>query len=531
MKRICLLVLLGWSTMTFGQQKPKLVVGIVVDQMRMDYLYRYWDRFGEGGFKELVNNGASCANAHYNYTPTFTGPGHASIFTGTTPSHHGIVSNDWYDRATKKGMYCVQDDDVTPVGTESKKAKRSPKNLVSSNLADELEMNTMGKSITIAVSLKDRGAILPAGHAGDHAYWLEEGNFATSTWYMNELPKWVASFNKKNNLKKYIKEGWNTLHPIESYTASSTDKTTWEKPIGDKADPTFPYPLEAAAEKKGVDIIKSTPLGNTFLCDFALEALDALELGKDGVTDFMSVSFSSTDYVGHGFAPHAVETEDAYLRLDKDLARLITKVKEKTGDDVVVFLTSDHGGSWNGHHLKSKQIHGGTWKRKELTRKVTDVLKKAKMDTTGIAYCSDGYIYVNEKIKPQQRKRFFNQLRAQLIKEPGIRTVVNLRSIVLQGIPAEMEERIKNGVYQQRVADYQIIFEPGYMEYGKTGTTHGSGYNYDTHVPILFYGKGVKKGKVLQRVNITDIAPTAAYLMGIAYPNACTGDPIRWLVK
>lgn len=532
-RNICFVALCCFQLLAVGQikEKPKMVVGIVVDQMRLDYIYRYWDRFGDDGFKKLINEGAFCSNTHYNYVPTFTGPGHASIFSGATPANHGIVSNDWFERTTNERMYCVKDKDVIPVGTTNNKAKRSPKNLLSSNICDELELATNGKSITIGISLKDRGAILPAGHAADGAYWMEEGIFVSSSWYMETLPKWVEKFNSSGKIDDYIEQGWETMYPINTYNSSVTDKNPWEKEMDSKVDPTFPYPLAPEAMKNGKDVIKKTGLGNEYLADFAIHTIKNLPFGKDEYADFLAISFSATDYVGHGFGPQSIEAEDTYLRLDKALGRVLKALEQKVGEDIVIFLTADHGGMWNPGYMNSHLVPGGNYERDSIDLIVLDALNKAHLDSGIISYCSDGYIYFSNNAKPNERKRAFTVIRQQLMSMDGVRNVINLRTPTLHGIPPGYQERLENGYYAKRSADMLIIYEPGWIEYGSKGTTHGSGYDYDTHVPLIWYGKGIKKKEVLQRVWITDIAPTVCNILRIANPSASIGDPIRWVLK
>ena len=292
------------KTETVLNANPKLVVGIVVDQMRYDYLTRFYSKYGNGGFKRLINEGFNCKNNHYNYVPTYTGPGHASIFTGTSPKNHGIIANYWYDKFSKENVYCAGDSTVLAVGSDSKAERMSPHRMKTTTFADENRLFTQMRGKTIGISIKDRGAILPAGHSANAAYWFrgrEEGHFITSTYYMNSLPKWVKDFNASKTAESYLKE-WNTLYDIDTYTESGSDLNTFEGGFKGKDNATFPYDLAALKDKnKGFDIIKATPYGNSIVTDFAIEAITAEQLGKDNYTDVLTVSFSSPDYVGHNF--------------------------------------------------------------------------------------------------------------------------------------------------------------------------------------------------------------------------------------
>ncbi len=307
-----------------SNSKPKLVVGIVVDQMRYDYLTRFESKFGNGGFNRMISEGFNCKNNHFNYVPTYTGPGHTSIYTGTTPKYHGIISNNWYDKSTKETVYCAGDDTVASVGTDNKAGKMSPHRMQTTSFADENRLFTQGRGKTIGISLKDRGAILPAGHTANAAYWFhgrDEGSWISSSFYMNELPKWVSDFNTSEAAESYLKV-WNTLYEISTYTESGTDENNFEGGFKGKDKATFPYDLAALSkDNRGFDILKATPYGNSLTTDFAIAAIKAEELGQDDITDVLTVSFSSTDYVGHNFGVNSKEVEDTYIRLDKDIER------------------------------------------------------------------------------------------------------------------------------------------------------------------------------------------------------------------
>jgi len=327
--RFLTIFLIFISISSFAQVKsktsPKLVVGIVVDQMRNDYLQRYEKRFGEGGFAKLMNEGFYNRNLHYNYIPTYTGPGHASIYTGTTPAVHGIVANDWYQRSTETMVNCVEDSAFVGVGGSIEEGRVSPKRLLASTITDELKLNCKNSCKVIGISLKDRGASLPAGHLADGAYWFDdkEGTFMTSSYYMETLPTWVSNFNNKKLPSLYSEKTWNTLYPIETYTASNPDDSKYEMIVKGKEKAVFPYDLKVLKKNYNFGLIGYTPFGNTLLTDLAIAAMEGENLGKDETTDFLAISYSSPDIAGHAFGPRSVEIEDMYLRLDQELARLI----------------------------------------------------------------------------------------------------------------------------------------------------------------------------------------------------------------
>ena len=312
---------------------PKLVVGIIVDQMRYDYLTRFYGQFGDDGFKRLINEGFNCKNNHFNYAPTTTGPGHTSVYSGTTPATHGVIANNWYNKTTGKDVYCAGDDKYASVGTEADAGKMSPHRMVVTTVTDQLRLATQMKGKTIAVAIKDRGAVLPGGHTANAAYWYhgdEEGKFITSTFYMPKLPKWVDEFNTSNAAEKY-KKPWSTLKPIGSYLESGNDDNIYEGLFEGEKSSVFPHDLPKLWDANGkFSILSVTPFGNSLTADFAIAALQGENLGSDDTTDFLAVSFSSTDYVGHKYGVNSKEIEDVYLRLDEDLARLLDALDKKS---------------------------------------------------------------------------------------------------------------------------------------------------------------------------------------------------------
>ena len=325
--------------------RPKLVVGMVIDQMRWDYLYRYYSRYGSGGFKRLINEGFSAENTFIPYTPTYTACGHASIYTGSVPAINGIIGNDWYDPQLGRNVYCAEDTSVTSVGSTTMAGVMSPKNMLTTTITDELRLATNFQGKVIGISLKDRGSILPAGHSANAAYWFDgqTGDWITSTFYMTKLPTWVEDYNKIKLVNKFYEKNWPTLYPIETYTQSTADDKPYEGKARGEQSPVFPHPLKLYAGKN-FEMIKSTPYGNTMTLDLAKLAILSEDLGKDNITDFLAVSCSSTDYVGHMYGPNSIEAEDTYLRLDKDLAEFFDYLDSKVGKgNYLFFLSADHG--------------------------------------------------------------------------------------------------------------------------------------------------------------------------------------------
>ena len=517
-------------------EKPKLVVGIIVDQMKQDYLRRFYHKFGEDGFKRLVEQGFMARNGHFNYAPTVTGPGHASVYTGTTPANHGIAGNSWYSRALKRSVYCVEDTAVTNVGGSPSAGKISPRNLYTSTITDELKLSTQRRAKVIAMSIKDRGSALPGGHLSDGSYWYDSGTgeFMTSTYYMEELPKWVSKFNKKKNGLKYLETPWTTLYPIEEYVESGIDDSPYESPIVGKPKPTFPYEFSHLDEKQKNNFIRSTPFGNSLLADLALEALNAEKLGDDDITDFLAVSFSSTDYIGHSYGPQSIEVQDTYLRLDKEIARILTALDKKLGEgNYTVFLTADHGVAENSQRMADENFRIANFKYNPMRVAIDAALNKqfgfAKWVEKGT-----GAIYLDRKLIAEQKVDLIEMQRAvaQVAETfPGVYKAYTAHDLSTKEYTEGMAQLIQNGYHNKESADVLVVLDPGWQGGRQTGTTHGSGWTYDTHVPILMYGWGIKPGNSIRYTTITDIAPTISMLLNIRLPNGATGQPIKEVFK
>lgn len=537
--KIKLLYLLSFFiTINSFAQKPKLIVGIVVDQMRVDYLTRYENKYGEGGFKKLIKGGYFNKNANFNYVPTYTGPGHASIFTGSVPRVNGIIANDWFNKLTGKSIYCTEDETVNTVGSTSKAGKMSPRNMLSTTIGDELRLATNMQAKVIGISQKDRASILPAGHTANAAYWYDGSNgaFISSTFYMQQLPAWVTAFNDKKLAEKYLSQDWTTMLPIATYNESLPDDNAFEGTFKGEEKPVFPHKLIDLKEKnKGLNMIRATPFGNSLTKDFALEAIKNEQLGADLITDFLSISFSSTDYVGHQYGINAIETEDTYLRLDKDIEELINYLEKNIGkDNFVIFLTADHGGAHNAAYLQSLKIPAGFINEKMIEDSMKAHLKKVFGDTLILSY-SNQQFFLNHTTLAK------NKLKLKEVSMEAARYALTLQGVanaysVYDVLAASQSNdvtlsRIYMGYNDVRSGDIILNYLPAYVDYGKTGTTHGAAYTYDTHVPLIWYGWKINQGASYEPVNICDIAPTVSSFLDIAFPNGCVGKPIGGLVK
>ncbi len=517
-------------------EAPKLVVGIVVDQMCYEYLYRYYDKFSDDGFRKLMEKGTNCRNTHYNYVPTFTGPGHASIYTGTTPNNHGIVANDWYDRKSNAVINCVDDANVTPVGTTSSDGLCSPQNLKTNTVSDQLKL-TYSSSKVVSMSIKDRGAILPGGHLSDGSYWFdyETGKFITSSFFMSELPAWVNDFNNQKLVEKNIQKFWETMYSITSYTESGPDDSPYEQKLGNKTTPTFPYDLkELSAYINPNSLFTITPFSNTVLTDFAMNALAGEKLGQDEITDMLCISYSTPDIAGHSFGPYSVEIEDMYLRLDLEIARLIKELEKQVGKkNFVLFLTADHAVVPVPQYLIDNDLPGGYF----FMDTVISELRNSSVEKFGfdpIITEENLSIYLDkEKIVLANQKvdEVANYVKGELEKYEEIKAIYTADELN-NGADDEWRDMIFLGYHPKESGDVMFILEPGYLpkstdsETARRGTSHGSAFNYDTHVPLIWYGAGVENQEIHRRIEITDIGATLISIMNLQRNGAMTGNPI-----
>jgi predicted AlkP superfamily pyrophosphatase or phosphodiesterase len=518
-------------------ERPKLVVGIVVDQMRYDYWYRYFDKYSEGGFKRLLRDGFNCRNHHYHYAMTVTAAGHAAVYTGSIPAISGMVANEWFDQKLGRTVYCVDDSTVQTVGSTNPKAgKMSPKNLLVSTITDQLRIGTNFQSKVVGVAIKDRGSILPAGHTANAAYWFDTktGNWITSDYYMKDLPNWVKNYNARKRPSELMQLGWKPLLPLDQYTESTADNKPYESKLVGTTSPTLPQDLAGVAGD-AYGILATTPHGNTITKEIALEALKNEDLGKGTATDFLAVSFSTPDYVGHAFGPNSVEEEDTFLKLDQDIAEMLKAFDEQVGKgNYMVFLSADHG----------VMDVPGFWKEHKLPAGILDVAKmnsnlKEKLKATfgegEYVRSTDNYqIYLNhqtlsdKKISVEDITKIARELFLPL---DGVAEVVNLREIGKANLNDYLLTLYKNGTHAKRSGDVQIVVEPGWFAGRLTGTTHGTPYNYDTHIPLLFYGWGIEKGETFERTAVADTAPTVAAMLKILEPSGSVGKVIQAVMK
>lgn len=533
------------STLFLSAQKndsPKLIVGVVVDQMCYEYLYRYQDKFGKDGFNLFMEKGTNVRNTLYNYVPTYTGPGHASIYTGTTPENHGIVGNEWFERETNKIVNCVDDLRQQTVGSESDYGQRSPKNLKTFTVTDQLKL-TYTDAKVISMSIKDRSAILPGGHLSDGSYWYDfaSGNFITSTFFKTELPKWVTTFNQEKQVDNYMQQTWETMYPIQEYTQSGPDNSPYEVVLKGKDTPTFPYDLKSmTAGKADYNLFTYTPYANTYLTDFAIRSIKAEELGQDKQTDMLCISYSTPDIAGHAFGPYSVEIQDMYLRLDRDIADLIKALEKEVGkNQFTIFLTADHAVVPVPQNLTDQQLPGGyMFLKDKMNQLKNDVAQKFGseliLEQENLNVYLDHPRMIENKLNKSDVETFIAD---EIIKWEGVKRVFTSKHLESGNSDDLWLNMVRRGYHHTKSGDVIFILEPGYLpknsdsEKARKGTSHGSSFNYDTHVPLIWYGKKIKKQNIYRSVNITDVAATLIHMLNLQRPGAMTGEPILELLS
>ncbi len=518
-------------------EKPKLIIGIVVEQMKPEFLNRYWDKFSDNGFKRLFYQGSTFRNANFNYLLTQAGPGTATIFTGANPCTHGIIADNWLKRINNHNIYCITDNKYKTVGSDNISNNYSPKNILISTIGDELKLASPESKI-ISVSQKAQSAVLSSGHSADAAYWFDfsSGKWISSTYYTKELKKWVNDFNDKKFPDIYMEREWNTLLPIDKYTESLPDSNIFEN--GMKHQIIFPYNLNKLSgndkKQKNYNLLAETPYGNTLTHDFAIAAILNEDLGKDNHTDFLSISFSANEYIGANFGTKSVELQDAYLRLDKELAHFLTVIDEQIGkENVLIFLTSNRGVSDSPEYLKSKKMPAGRFKHNYSITLLKSYLNALYGKGEWISAYMDKQVFLNHTLIEDSKidlKEIQEKVTAFLIQYNSVANAVTSNSLNLTTYTTGTLEKMQNSYNPKRSGDIIINLMPGYIEDKSYLISSNSGYSYDTNVPLYFYGWKIKRQIYNEEISMEDIAPTLSLILNIPFPNGTTGKPITRLL-
>ena len=519
--------------------KPKLIVGIVVDQMRWDYVNRFKPFFkNANGFQRFINEGATVDNTIIPYVPTVTAAGHACVYTGSVPALHGIAGNNWYDNVKQKTVYCVDDSNVQTVGSNNAAAgQMSPVNVWTTTIGDEIKLANNFKSKVFGISLKDRGAIIPAGHSANGAYWYDSksGNFISSTYYGKTLPSWVNNYNNLHRPDSLYSLDWNLSLPASIYEANAdADENVYESTPFGKDAKHFPYVLKSFIAKD-YGKIATTPYGNSLVEELAKQAIVNESMGADDITDLLAVSFSSPDYIGHSFGPNSWETMDGYIKLDELLADFFNYLDKQVGkDNYTVFLTADHAVAHIPAFNTKHQIPAGLNNEVAIKNEISTMLTAKGLNANLISNISEDNIHFNHPLMDSlhlSQNQLIELISNYLEKKPEVLQVVDTRHAASAALPASLREKLVNGYNTQRSGDLVIINKAGYVDGSPTGTSHGTLYNYDAHIPLLFFGNGIKKTTVYRETYMTDIAPTITTLLGIQMPSGSIGKPITEILQ
>lgn len=522
--------------------KPKLVVGIIIEQLRFDQLERFADRLGQNGIRRLLNEGTSFQNASYQYMLTQSAPGHATISTGTEPAWHGITSDNWYLALRNELIYCSKDMNVRPAGDTLPSGSHSPVNLLASTFTDELKMATGGNSKVFGIGLKEHPSIFSAGHSADCAYWFDNasGSWISSSWYIDSLPAWVNDFNAQKYPEAFLYNQWDLLRPLQDYSDCISDANVFE--AGFNGQNYFPYDLRKIGNKGNpaprhdLSVIQETPFGNTLTTSFAKALIENEKLGRDDITDFLAICYTSTDYIGHRFGPSSYEMADAIFRLDKEIEDIITYLVDSIGKkNILVYFTSAHGISEIPGILEDNRIPSGYFRQDQALYLLRSYLKALYGEGEWIKGYSESQVFLNRTLIEDSKiplEDVQKKVARFIVQFSGIASAYPYSAFEVNDFGEGNLKRIINSFSPQRSGDVIITFYPGWVEkVNDYVTNHNSPYECDSHVPLIWYGWSVDRARITREVNMTDIAPTLSSILKVPYPNACTGEPLFELFR
>jgi predicted AlkP superfamily pyrophosphatase or phosphodiesterase len=551
---LLLLMVSFWSTDADARQSiterahyesPDLVVGIIIDQIRPDYLYKYWNHLEEDGIKRLMNEGAVFRNAYYRHLQTSTGPGHAAQLTGASPSVHGLIGNSWYVRELDRNINVIEDVGSGYQGVGSLPdypGEKSPNNMLTTSVGDELFMFTGERSRTVGISRKDRGAILPAGHTGD-AYWYEgaTGNFITSTFYRDELPGWLQDFNDRNLPQEYLTRTWEPLLPIEQYVESRSDDNPYEGTFPGMDTPTFPVDLAYLVEEhgQGPGLLSATPFADELLFELAIAALEGEDLGRGPVPDILSISLSAPDAIGHRFGPASKQVQDYYLRLDQYLADFFSYLDDEYGmENVLIFLTADHGASYIPEYMSDLGIPTGHTEfgvsaAGQVSQAVRDYMEEKYGEDFLLSY-SNQNIYLDHSYIDENgldHAEVQNDIMRFALSLPQVGGAITADALNKSEFTEGMRARAMHTFHQQRSGDVIVWLKPQTHGSGTGGTGHGAGWAYDSHIPLIFMGFDIKPGQHYEKAYVSDIASTVSVFLNSPFPSGNIGNPLNGFMR
>lgn len=523
------------KSINIPSQNPKLVVGIVIEQMRQDYLDKFWNFFSDKGFKKLAINGSYCKNANLNFSLTQTAPGYATIVTGAEPSVHGIVSDFWYNYLTSKKEIAIVDKSQKNIGESSSPISFSPINLLSTTFSDEAKIFNSNKSKIISMSLDATGAVLSGGFAANAAFWFDEisGKWISSSYYCKNLPKWVIEQNNKKMPDEYLQRFWLPMLASEKLKSYDYDSLVYKMGF-DGVYKSFPYNYsEIRKFIPKYELLKMIPEGNNHLTDLAVAAIYEENLGKNEITDFLFINYSVTENIGKLFGPQSAEILDVFIRLDQNIAHLIEVLEDVVGkNNILIYLTSNHGIAEIPQYSIDNKLPSGIYRQHYIIALLKSYLKSIYGEGDWILDYNNNQIYLNKILIEDSRislQEFQEKIISFVINSNGIMNAISSHQFQNIIFNTGMPQKMQNSYNQKRSGDIMIALKPGWLEDIAFSTDHNSGYSYDTHVPLIFYGWKIKKQVILNKINITDIAPTISNILNTPPPPLTTGKILNEL--
>ncbi|MGQ7871274.1 alkaline phosphatase family protein [Sunxiuqinia sp. sy24] len=529
-------------TPAFAQQIPspsadqsRLVVVVNVEQMRTDYISRYWNQFQQGGFRRLMQDGVVCTNASMDLHIQKTMTGVPTLFTGVYPARHGIVNDSWYDRLRQKEVDALDDDYYITVGSDSREGQLSAAKLLSPTIGDVLKLNTKNESKVFSVALNPNSAVFSAGHAADGAYWMDEltGNMISSSYYVDQFPDWVRQFNDKNFADLYTDRDWDLLLPISSYAESLDDDYLLEPGYYGKWN-TFPYNISKLKKQAGsYKVLKTTPFGNVMVKDFALALVEAERLGMDSTPDLLAINFSSMDYEQGAFSPNSVEIQDLYLRLDRNIEHLLNFLDQKVGrDKYLLVLSSACSSSYPVNYLKEElNMPVGFVAPESMVALLKSFLNISYGQGDWVEFVTDQQIYLNHDLidkKDLQLGDIQSKAASFINQFEGVKLALPAMDFEQGDYVKSQLARIASSYNFKRSGDVLFVLEEGWQPEFKYKRTI---YNDNSRIPMIWFGKGVKRGSTLQKVDAVDLMPTLLHLLGYETPSHCIGRIVDEVVN
>jgi predicted AlkP superfamily pyrophosphatase or phosphodiesterase len=533
---------LSGQTAYIPPDKPRLVIGIIVEQLRYDQLERMRSVLPDNGFNRLVSEGTFYHNASYDYLLTQAAPGFATISSGTSPSFHGIISDTWYHPFNDQMIYCVQDPEVSPVGGSFETGLFSPGNLLSSTFSDELQLASCGAAKIYGIGIREMGAILTAGHAADGAFWYDDrtGTWMSSTYYAKELPAWLKDLNALMMPLQYLNQSWTPLKDPALYPGCQIDSSAFERGFDGRT--WFPYDLKAMSTegkllnaKRNLSLLRETPFADDFTTELAMRLIKNEELGQDDVTDYLAITYNATDYIGHRFGPSSVETADAIVRLDNNIGQLLDMVNKTLGKkNVLVYFVSAHGVSEIPAVLEASRIPSGYFRVNQSLQLLRSYLNAIYGQGDWVKGLYENQIFLNRALIEDadiNLEDIQKKVARFMVQFSGIASAVPCSAFEMSDFTSGMLLKMSNSYNPQRSGDVMISLKPGFVEKTDNVTGHNSPYEYDSHVPLIWYGWTASRASVTRSVSIRDIAVTLSVLCKVPLPNAATGDPLQELFR